>query len=332
MADADLRIEDRVGKRLKFRDLQVFFAVVGSGSMAEAARQLTLTQPAVSEVIAQLEHLFGVRLFDRTTRGVEPTVFARALLVRGRAAVDEMKQGVRDLAFLTDPTRGEVRVGCAQRLAAAIMPHIVERFSRMYPRVVLHFDEVSFLIRELPELRERKYDLLMGRSDRRLAENPFGDDMNTEVLFDDRFIVATAKHSQWASRRDIVLADLIDAHWILNAPDSFGYTGVAEAFRRNGLAMPRATLITSSVITAGHLLAKGQWVTVTSKFAAKVAGLHVLPIDLGLGPWPALMITLRNRTLSPVAERFMACTRDVVKALASRPKRRVNAGATGARA
>ena len=68
---ANSRTEDLVSKRLKFRDLRVFFAVVNSGSMAEAARQLDLTQPAVSEIISQLEHLFAARLFDRTTRGVE---------------------------------------------------------------------------------------------------------------------------------------------------------------------------------------------------------------------------------------------------------------------
>src|SRR5215472_10871132 len=134
---AERPLEDRVGRRLKFRDLQVFFAAAGAGSMAEAARRLNLTQPAVSEIIAQLEHLFAVRLFDRTTRGVEATIFGRALLSRAQASLDEMKQGVRDIAFLTDPTVGEVRIGCAQRLSAAVMPRIAERFSRIYPRVVL---------------------------------------------------------------------------------------------------------------------------------------------------------------------------------------------------
>src|SRR5579863_3560041 len=97
---ASSRAEDRISKRLKFRDLQVFFAVVAQGSMAKAARQLNLTQPAVSEIIAQLEQLFAARLFDRTTRGVEVTTFGRALLTRGQAALDEIKQGVRDIEFL----------------------------------------------------------------------------------------------------------------------------------------------------------------------------------------------------------------------------------------
>src|ERR1700744_6653681 len=100
------RAEDRVSNRLKFRDLRVFFAVVASGSMAEAARQWNLTQPAVSEIIAQLEQLFAARLFDRTTRGVEATIFGRALLARAHTALHEGQQGVTDIEFLADPTRG----------------------------------------------------------------------------------------------------------------------------------------------------------------------------------------------------------------------------------
>jgi DNA-binding transcriptional LysR family regulator len=319
---ANSRTEDQVSQRLKFRDLRVFFAVVASGSMAEAARQLDLTQPAVSEIIAQLEHLFAARLFDRTTRGVEVTIFGRALLGRAHAALDEIKQGVRDIEFLTDPTRGEVRIGCAQRLSAAIMPQIVERFSQSYPHVVLHIDELPPLMRELSGLRDRKYDLLMGRANKPLEQESFGDDVNLEILFDDRFIVASAKDSRWARRRKIDLADLVEARWVLTATDTLGYTGVAEAFRLRGIAMPEVTVITSSVAVAHHLLAKNQAVTVTSKFAAETAGLHVLPIDLGLGSWPALIFTLKNRTLNPVAERFIACAREVVKSIARRPNGR----------
>ncbi|MGB8679289.1 MAG: LysR family transcriptional regulator, partial [Pseudolabrys sp.] len=67
--------ENRISRRLRFRDLQVFFSVVQCGSMAKAASELGVTQPAVSEVVAGLELAFGVRLFDRSPRGVEPTIY-----------------------------------------------------------------------------------------------------------------------------------------------------------------------------------------------------------------------------------------------------------------
>jgi DNA-binding MarR family transcriptional regulator len=98
--------DDRIGQRLRLRDLRVFFTVVQFGSLAKAAAQLRVTQPAVSQVIAALEHDLGAKLFDRSTRGVEPTMYGRALLARGRAAFDELRQGIRDMEFLADPGGG----------------------------------------------------------------------------------------------------------------------------------------------------------------------------------------------------------------------------------
>src|SRR5262252_5727908 len=91
-----------LGRRLRLQDLHVFLAVVQQGSMAKAAEQLGVTQPAVSKVIADLEHSIGVRLFDRSPTGVAPTMYGRALITRTNAAFDELKQGVLDIEFLAD--------------------------------------------------------------------------------------------------------------------------------------------------------------------------------------------------------------------------------------
>jgi DNA-binding transcriptional LysR family regulator len=76
--------DSQIGRRLKLRDLHLFFTVVQHGSMAKAASQLGISQPSVSEVIADLEHTLGARLFDRRPRGVQPTMYGDALLTRTR--------------------------------------------------------------------------------------------------------------------------------------------------------------------------------------------------------------------------------------------------------
>jgi DNA-binding transcriptional LysR family regulator len=144
--------QGRVSRRLRFRDLEVFFAVVQRGSMAKAAAELGVTQPAVSEVIAELEHTFGVRLFDRNPQGVGPTIYARALHKRGLAAFDELKQGIRDIEFLADPTKGEVRIGCPDSIAGAILAPMVQKFCRDCPGIALTIDPVPTPTLELPEL------------------------------------------------------------------------------------------------------------------------------------------------------------------------------------
>src|ERR1700682_1080983 len=91
--------ESRLGRRLRVRDLHILSTVVKSGSMAKAARQLAMSQPAVSEAIANLEHVLRVRLLDRSTRGIEPTIYADAILKRGHVVFDELRQGIREIAF-----------------------------------------------------------------------------------------------------------------------------------------------------------------------------------------------------------------------------------------
>src|SRR5690349_6308267 len=94
--------EKQMGRRFKLRDLHVFSTVVQRGSMGKAAQQLGISQPAVSEVIADLEHAVGVRLLDRSPAGIEPTIYSCALLKRRVTVFDELKQSVRDIEFLAN--------------------------------------------------------------------------------------------------------------------------------------------------------------------------------------------------------------------------------------
>src|SRR5262250_2470747 len=114
--------DSQIGRRLKLRDLHVFSTVVQSGSMGEAARQLGVSTPAVSEVIANLEHALGVRLLDRGAQGIEPTVYGDALLTRSVAVFDDLKQIIRDIQFLSDATTGEIRIGCMEAPWFTILP------------------------------------------------------------------------------------------------------------------------------------------------------------------------------------------------------------------
>src|SRR3954447_7478484 len=138
MTSVTMEWESRLGKRLRVRDLYILSTVVKTGGMAKAARQLAMTQPAVSSAIANLEHMLGVRLLDRSPRGIVPTIYADAMLKRSVAVFDELKQSVKDVAFLADPTTGELRIGCGETIIATVLPRIIHRFSKKYARVHVH--------------------------------------------------------------------------------------------------------------------------------------------------------------------------------------------------
>ena len=109
---------ERIGRRLKLRDLRILMTVVECGTMGKAAERLAISQPVVSKAIADMEHALGVRLLDRSQRGVEPTPYGRALIKRGIAIFDEMRQGIEEIEFLSDPQR----VKCGSERPIRSMP------------------------------------------------------------------------------------------------------------------------------------------------------------------------------------------------------------------
>lgn len=305
--------ENQIGQRLRLRDLHVLFAVVERGSMAKAAADLGISQPSVSDVIANLESGLGVRLLDRRPHGVEPTIYGRALLRRSLAAFDELKQGIRDIEFLSDPAAGEVKIGCTEAVAAILTP-ILQTFFQKHPRVVVHMDRSDNMAPQLPALRNRQCDLILRHLAVPLLDDLPVDDLNLEILFNDRLVVTAGGHSRWGRRRKIDLADLVDEPWILAAPDSWNYRVISEAFRARGLNPPRIRLVTFSVHVRADMVASGECIAtfpgaVVRYFAARSA-VKVLPVDLPERPWPMGIVTLRGRTLSPVVERFIEHLRE----------------------
>lgn len=282
--------------------------------MARAASHLGMSQPAVSESIANLEAAVGVRLLDRSTRGIEPTRYALALLKRSHVAFDELKQGVRDIEFLANPTVGEVRVAAGDTLAAGLMSAVIDRFSRRYPQIVVRVVQASTETLDFREVREREVDLALARISR--SHSPH--DMNVEILFDDPHRVVVGARSPWARRRGVTLADLAEESWIF-APNQVIRELVAEAFAARGLKVPREKVSSTSIVLRNHLLATGRFLTVLPqsmlRYNARQWSFKALPIDLGVKPRCVALLTLKNRTSSPVVELFAESVRAVARTL-----------------
>ena len=306
---------DRIGRRLKLRDLHILLAVARSGSMGKAAADLAISQPSVSKAIADVEHAMGVRLLDRGPHGIEPTIYGRALLKCGTAVFDELRQGVKEMEFLTDPTAGELRIGCTETMAAGFASTVSDLLSRRHPRVAFHLrpGDIAALIDT--QLRQRTVDLTIGSIFRLKLER----DLNADILFDDQFVVMAGAESKWVSRRKLRLRDLIDEPWVLPPSDSIPALSVAQAFRADGLEPPRAQMISFSLPLHYHLLATGRFITMLPRSMlrfGKHLPLKILPVKLQSNPYPIAIITLKNRTLSPLAQLFVKYAHEVAGPLA----------------
>jgi DNA-binding transcriptional LysR family regulator len=306
--------ERRLGYRLKLRDLQILLAIAENGSMGKAAAALSVSQPAISKAISDLERAFGVRLLDRNPRGVEPTVYARALLDRGIVVFDELKQAVEQIRSLADPSSGELRVASTIAIASGFIPAVIDRLSQQYPRLVFHLSagEASTTYSALDE---RKVDLVVAP----IFAPALDAHLAAEILYDEPLVVVAGANTAWARRRRLQLSELMDATWTLPPLESLYGAVVAEAFRNEGLEVPRATVFTSVTPVRNSLLATGRFLSIVQgsvmRFNALAPHFKVLPVGLPTTRRPIAAITLKGRTLSPSAQLFIDCARKVARHL-----------------
>jgi DNA-binding transcriptional LysR family regulator len=284
--------------------------------MAKAASYLSVSQPAVSNAIADMEHTLGVRLLDRTAQGIEPTIYGQALLKWANAVFDDITQGVGEIQYLADPTRGELRIEANEPIIAGFLPAVLDRLSRDHPGITFDITQALGVARGYRELRERNVDLLLGRV---LMASKVGD-VQTELLFDDPVAVVVGANNPWARRRKVTLAELAEEQWVLPRMETIVGAHMLALFRAHGIERPRKTVVSNSIPMRSAMLATGRFVSVMPRsvlhFGGHVASHKVLPIALPEQPAaPVGLITLKNRTITPVAQIFIDAAREVARAL-----------------
>jgi DNA-binding transcriptional LysR family regulator len=316
---------DRIGSRVKLRDLHILMAIADTGSMAKAAAKLRISHPAVSKAISDIEGTLGVRLLDRGSQGAELTAYGEVLLRCGINVFDEMQQGLRSLEHLSDPNSGEVRLGCTEIIVHSLAPTIIRRFSQKYPGVQLDVKLANPGEHQIRELRERKIDLLITRATGQLVEDGF----HSEILFDEPFVFVVGAQSEFARKRRIALKDIIKSNWVLPSYDSAPGALIADVFRANDFQPPKPAVKTVSIQLTASLVASGEFVgilpTSVAALSAHQAALKVLPLKSSGPRISAEIVFLKNRTLSPAVELFINCAREVAVSLVPAPGARSNA-------
>ena len=306
--------EDRIGRRLKLRDVHMLLAAVQCGSMAKAAERLAVSHPVVSKTISDLEHTLGVQLLERSRQGVEPTIYGRAVLKHGLAAFDELRQCVKEIESLADPAAGEVRIGSINPLAASFTSAAVDRLAQRNLRIQFHLlsGELETLSRDL---FERRLDLLVAWKIAPLTDPSF----RFKPLYTDFTVVAAGANHPLARRRKIEFAQLITERWVLPPPDSSIGAVFREAFRASGLDWPRTTVIAFSHDVRTSLLATGRYLTMfrdsVMRFPTRHPDLVPLPIRLLIPGVDMGVVTLANRALSPAARLFVEQASEVARPL-----------------
>jgi DNA-binding transcriptional LysR family regulator len=307
---------DRVARRVKLRDLRVLVAVASAGSISRAAEDLAISHPVVSRTISNLEHTLGVRLFDRGSQGVEPTIFGRAFMECGIAMFDDLRSGLQRIEFLSDPTAGEVRLGSYDVMMAGFIPAIIDGLTRKHPKLIFHTIQGENRVLRMA-LRHREIDLVISRR----MEMIHDEDLLTEALFQDPLLVVAGPRNRWSSRRKLALSKLLDERWIMPTPDSAIGALIATGFHSGGLESPRSVVLSNSIPLRNRLLATGRYLSVLPhsmlQFGDPQPRVTILPIKLPGIDQPVELVTLKGRMLSPPANIFIEFARALARSVAA---------------
>jgi DNA-binding transcriptional LysR family regulator len=166
------------------------------------------------------------------------------------------------------------------------------------------------------DLQERKVDVLIARKGGHLSDEKF----RFEFLYDPSFVVVAGSRSPWARRRRIALAELVNEAWVLPPPEGLMGPAFQDVLRAGGLGGARITVYATPEVRL-NLAATGRFLTIATNLIfglSKRPGIKVLPVKLRYTSLPMGIVTLKNRTISPVARLFIETARDVAKPLARR--------------
>jgi DNA-binding transcriptional LysR family regulator len=152
-------------------------------------------------------------------------------------------------------------------------------------------------------------------------KEPFSDEeLHADILYQERLYIVAGKRSKWADRRKLELADLIDEAWLLPPAGTLPRSLVEEAFHARGLRVPRASVVSLSFNLYSSLLPTGRYLAAIPgtvlRYGALRSAVKVLAVEFPIHPTPIAIMTLKHRTLSPVARLFIECAREIAKPVA----------------
>ncbi|GAA4342490.1 LysR substrate-binding domain-containing protein [Pigmentiphaga soli] len=294
---------------LKPKHLQLLVALDNLRNLGKVATSLHVTQPAVSLALGELEKGLGLKLFERTARGVIPNAYGECLIRQARVVLASLAQARDELRALQSGASGKTTLGTMPAMTPGLVPQALTLLKQRLPNntVLVHEGSMDSL---LPDLRRGALDLIVGR----LANRHAADDLAEEPLFEGSSTVVAAIGHPLAGRRRLAWEDLAGYPWVLPPMGSLPREPLETAFQYHGLNMPSNYVETLSVhVIVGYLGstdAIGILSRVVARHYADLGQLAILPLELPNPLRPIGLTWSRHRALSPATKQFMDCLRD----------------------
>ncbi|MFC5521357.1 LysR substrate-binding domain-containing protein [Polaromonas jejuensis] len=300
---------DRVLRsNIKLRHLQLMVALDQFRHLGRTAEFLSVSQPAVSKMLTEVENMFDLVLFDRSTRGTEPTTSGQAIVRFARSVLAEYERTRDEIAAVASGAAGRTRVGSMVVAMPVLLAGAVKLLKQRSAQATVLVEEGD-LTHLLPKLRLGELDLFVGR----LEPGYAAPDLVTEALFNEPMVAVVKRGHALTRKKKPGWSDLASMPCVLPPPWASLRVKIEQTFYRHGLNPPADIVETSSFLALTTFVKERD----AAGFLARSVGLHfqkegllaVLPIEVPIELPPIGLITLRGRRLTPSSEQLMDCLR-----------------------
>lgn len=297
---------------IKLRHLQLLVALDEFRHLGRTAEFLSVSQPAVSKVLAEVEKMLGLTLFTRSTRGTEPTPAGESLVRFARAVLAQYDVTRDEIEAVASGAAGRVRVGSMGATLPVLLAQAVARLKDRSPRATVLVEEGD-LTHLLPRLRLSELDVIVGRLEPAYA----APDLVTEALYEDPMVAIVAAGHPLARQARADWADLARHPLVLPPPWASLRVKIEQAFFGHGQQPPADVIESSAYLAVTAFVAQRQAVG----FVAGSVGrqlqaegrFHVLPMAVEVELPPVGIITLRDRRLPPSVAELADCLRETAR-------------------
>jgi len=287
---------------MRLHALQALVAAIDTGSLRAAARQLQLSQPALTKMVRELERELGAPLLERTTVGVSPTAQGKVLHAHAKAATAELDEAVQQITQMGGRMVGELSIGAVPLALLLLMPEAVRTYGRAFPGMMIQLREELY-VGQMNLLRQREVDLVVGPIPPDLPAGEF----HVEPLIPIEMVVVVGRGNPLAGARS--LAELAPSRWVYTSLS--GHSGYARAlFEHHGLVPPPPAAVVNSTLGLLALICNGDCVGLMplplARHPAAAPFMQVVPIAEGPLPLTLGAMALAERAVKPAVRQFMS--------------------------
>jgi len=304
---------DRVLRsNIKLRHLQLIVALDQFRHIGRTAEFLAVSQPAVSRMLAEVENLLGVTLFDRSTRGTDPTPGGQSVIRFARSVLAEYERTRDEIVAEASGAAGRTRVGAMVVAMPLLLARAVSELKRRAGHATVLVEEGD-LTHLLPKLRLGELDLFVGR----LEPGYAAPDLVTEALYNEPMAVVVAPgHVLSSLKRKPTWSDLAQTPCVMPPPWASLRVKLEQMFFRHGLQPPADLIETSSFLALSTFLrergAAGFMARSVAAQYAREGLVTVLNLQVPIELPPVGIMTMRGRQLTPVSQQLIECLRKAV--------------------